>query len=238
MKPEEIKTLISILPNLFVYIAPGYLFFKSFNFVLDWKEKNFTNNIFEYLIMSYVLYSIQEFLLGLHYSLVLMNLPQVIVSLIIISIVSGYIFGKFIKSKKFKKLREFLGVKRTINNNIFNDVIDKVDGTWARIYLKDEKVVYYGAVVLFDKKDKFDEGVIVLNKYYVYKYGESNLLDDTLPSEEKRNYFVTIKISEVSRIETIYDENCAFVNDILDEQELNETQDTSQEEVEEASVTR
>ncbi len=66
------------------------------------------------------------------------------------------------KSKKFKKLREFLGVNRTINNNIFNDVIDKVDGTWARIYLKDEKVVYYGAIVLFDKKDKYDEEDIVL----------------------------------------------------------------------------
>ena len=33
-------------------------------------------------------------------------------------------------------------------------------GTWARVYLKNEKIVYYGAVVLFDKKEKYDDGII------------------------------------------------------------------------------
>lgn len=235
MKPEEINALISILPNIFDYIAPGYIFFRSFNFVLDWQEKTFKNNIFEYIIMSYVLYSVQKFILGLFYTEVMMNLPQVIFTLIIMSIISGYLLGIFIKSKKFKNLREFLGVKRSINNNIFNDVIDKIDGTWARVYLKNEKVVYYGAVVLFDKKDKYEDGVIVLNQYYVYKYGTSEVLDATLPSEEKRNYFVTIKINEVSRIETIYQENSEFINDLLGREE---TEVVSDDIVEETSITR
>ena len=119
-----------------------------------------------------------------------------------------------------------------------HDVIDKTDGTWARVYLKNEKVVYYGAVVLFDKKDKYEDGVIVLNQYYVYKYGTSELSDATLPSEEKRNYLVTIKINEVSRIETIYKENSEFINDLLDKEEIEETEVVSDEIVEEASITR
>ncbi|HHD2802808.1 hypothetical protein [Clostridium perfringens] len=222
MNPKDIKELINILPSIFIFIVPGYLYFSFFNYVLNWKEKTFKNNIFEYVIFSYILYSISYFVLNIFYkNKVIMDLPEVTIGILLSSCVLGYIIGRFVQSKAYTKVRKRLKINRTINNNIFYDIVDRTKGTWARVYLKDEKLVYYGAIVLFEKKDKYEDGFIVLNNYYAYKYGEASIYENTLPEEERENYFVTIKVSEISRIETIYAEDSELVNDLLKREDSN-----------------
>lgn len=104
--------------------------------------------------------------------------------MLIISFIGGFLVAKFINSKLFSKISRTLGVNRTVHNNALNDIIDTKKGTWARVYLKNEKIVYCGAVVLFDKKEKYDDGIIVLNRYCAYRCGESDLKDDGLPNKE------------------------------------------------------
>ncbi|BDS17325.1 hypothetical protein JUM001_15590 [Clostridium perfringens] len=217
MTPNNINELINLVPKILIYIVPGYLYYKIFNYVLNWKDKTIKNNIFEYVVVSYVLCTVVKSILGIFYNEVNMNLPQIIVSLLILSAILGYFMGIFIKSDKFTKVRRFFKINRTINNNIFNDIIDKKVGTWARVYLKDDKLVYYGSVILFEKKDKYEDGCIVLNDYEVYKYQESKILEETLPQEGEKNSLATIKLSEINRIETIYPENSRLIDNLLGE---------------------
>lgn len=234
MNPNNINELINLVPKILIYIVPGYLYYKIFNYILSWKDKTIKNNIFEYVVVSYILCAVVKSILGIFYNEVNMNLPQIIVSLLILSASLGYLIGVFIKSDKFTKIRRFFKINRTINNNIFDDIIDKDAGTWARVYLKDDKLVYYGSVILFEKKDKYEDGCIVLNDYEVYKYGESKILEEVLPQESEKNSLATIKLSEINRIETIYPENSELIDNLLGEKhEKNEA--SSQDDIEKES---
>ena len=68
MNPNDVKGYIEIIPLVFLYIVPGYLFFRIFNFVLNKKNEKLTQNITEYIIYSYVIVSVAKFILSLKYN--------------------------------------------------------------------------------------------------------------------------------------------------------------------------
>lgn len=214
INPQYVNEFIKALPNIFIYIVPGYLFIQVFNYVLNWKTKDLTKNILGYIIASFIICSLTEYILSLKYNEVIITLPNVILSILAASILSGYIFALFFRSDLYDVFRKFLKINRTINSNIFYDIIDRT-GTWARVYLKDEKIVYFGSIRMFEQKEKYNDGFLVLNNYTTYCYGESTVYQKRLPKEEKSNSFVSIKVSEISRIETIYNENSKFLFNLL-----------------------
>lgn len=216
MSPENIKGYIEIIPMLFLYIVPGYLFFRIFNFVLNKKNEKLTQNIIEYIICSYIIVSIVRFVLGLIYNEVVVELPEVIVSILFISSIFGYIGSKLISSDWFfNKILNRLNISRTINNNIFEDYFNDKHGLWVKIYLKDDKLVYYGAIVGFDVKEKYEDGYIIINQYEVYKYDKSSIYDSTLDTKSKVNNLAIIKIMNISRIEARYSEDSKLLAKIL-----------------------
>lgn len=210
---KEIKEIITFLPSIFIYVVPGYLFLKAFNYVVSWNKTTFKENIFEYIIISYILCSIQKFLLSILFSNVYLNTPGEIICLLIESCILGFLCGKFIISKWYSKIRKKLNIKRTINNSVLGDIVDKDSGTWARVYLKDEKIVYDGAIVLINNKDKIDEAFIVMNMYSTYSYGTANINENMLVDDPKKENFVTLKLKDIYRIETSYKEDSNLLKD-------------------------
>lgn len=210
---KEIQEIITFLPSIFIYVVPGYLFLKAFNYVVSWNKTTFKENIFEYIIISYILCSIQKFLLSIFFSNVYLNTPGEIICLLIESCILGFLCGKFIISKWYSKIRKKLNIKRTINNSVLGDIVDKDSGTWARVYLKDEKIVYDGAIVLINNKDKIDEAFIVMNMYSTYSYGTANINENMLVDDPKKENFVTLKLKDIYRIETSYKEDSNLLKD-------------------------
>lgn len=216
MSPENIKGYIEIIPMLFLYIVPGYLFFRVFNFVLNKKNEKLTQNIVEYIICSYVIMSIVRFILGLFFNGVVIELPEVIVSILLLSGILGYIGSRLILSDWFSgKILNKLNISRTINNNIFEEYFNDKKGLWVKIYLKDDKLVYYGAIVGFDVKEKYEDGYIIINQYEVYKYDKSTIYDSTLDIKCKINNLAFIKVINISRIEARYAEDSKLLTKIL-----------------------
>ncbi|WP_291651341.1 hypothetical protein [Clostridium sp.] len=216
MSPDNIKGYIEIIPMLFLYIVPGYLFFRVFNFVLNKKNEKLTQNIVEYIICSYVIMAIVRFILGLFFNEVVIELPEVIVSILLLSGILGYVGSRLILSDWFSgKILNKLNITRTINNNIFEEYFNDKKGLWVKIYLKDDKLVYYGAIVGFDVKEKYEDGYIIINQYEVYKYDKSTIYDSTLDIKCKVNNLAFIKVANISRIEARYSEDSKLLCKIL-----------------------
>lgn len=224
MSPNNIKGYIEIIPMIFLYIVPGYLFFRVFNFVLNKKSEKLTQNIIECIICSYIIMSIVRFILGLLFNRVTIEVPEVIISILLLSCIFGYIGSKLILSDWFSnKILNKLDISRTINNNILEEYFNDKKGLWVKIYLKDDKLVYYGAIVGFDVKEKYDDGYIIINRYEVYKYDKSTVYDSTLDIKAKPNNLAFIKVANISRIEARYSEDSKFLSKIL----KNSQKDTS-----------
>lgn len=216
MSPDNIRGYIEIIPMLFLYIVPGYLFFRVFNFILNKKNEKLTQNIIEYIICSYVIVSIVRFILSLIYKEVVIELPEIIISILLLSGILGYIGGRLILSDFFSRnILNKLNISRTINNNIFEQYFSDKKGLWVKIYLKDDKLVYYGAIVGFDVKEKYEEGYIVINQYEVYKYDKSSIYESTLDTKSKVNNLAIIKVMDISRIEAKYSADSSLLANIL-----------------------
>lgn len=218
IKLEQIVEIISVIPNIFIYIIPGYICDNVFSFTTNQKKKDMKSKMIENIMLSYVICSIVKFVLSKFYDEVVLVLPDVTIAIIVFSIIAGFILGKITLSKLAELIKiRVLRIKSTISNNIFYDIVDKDDGTYARIYLKNERIVYYGAIVAHEQKEKYDDGFIIMNRYCAYKYGDvsDHIYEETLPKELEKNYFVSIKVSEISRIETIYAENSRVLNKLL-----------------------
>ena len=216
MNPNDVKGYIEIIPLVFLYIVPGYLFFRIFNFVLNKKNEKLTQNITEYIIYSYVIVSVAKFILSLKYNEVVIELPEVVVSIVLLSIVLGYVVSRCVLSDWFSsKILDKLKISRTINNNIFEEYFNDKDGLWVKIYLKDDKLVYYGAIVGYDVKEKYEDGYIIINQYEVYKYDKTTIYDSTLYTKSSENNLAMIKVINISRIEALYKEDSKLLNKLL-----------------------
>lgn len=216
MNPNDVKGYIEIIPLVFLYIVPGYLFFRIFNFVLNKKNEKLTQNITEYIIYSYVIVSVAKFILSLEYNEVVIELPEVVVSIVLLSIVLGYVVSRCVLSDWFSsKILDKLKISRTINNNIFKEYFNDKDGLWVKIYLKDDKLVYYGAIVGYDVKEKYEDGYIIINQYEVYKYDKTTIYDSTLYTKSSENNLAMIKVINISRIEAKYKEDSKLLNKLL-----------------------
>lgn len=216
MSPDNVKGYIEIIPMIFLYIVPGYLFFRVFNFVLNKKNEKLTQNIVECIICSYIMISIVRAALSLLFNEVIIELPEVIISILLLSCAFGYIGSKLILSDWFsRKILNELDISRTINDNIFEEYFNDKKGLWVKIYLKDDKLVYYGAIVGFDVKEKYDDGYIIINRYEVYKYDKSTVYNSTLDVKCKPNNLAFIKVNNISRIEARYSEDSKFLSKIL-----------------------
>lgn len=211
---NNIREFINILPDIFIYITPGYLFVETYKYTRNLQRSNFKKNILEYIMVSFCICSVSKWILGYKYDNVMIDLPIVTIVILVMSTISGYLYAIFIR-KFLNQILKKLKINHTINLNILSDMIDKDCGTWARVYLNNEKIVYYGAIKAFDKKDNYNDGFIVLNQYKVYNYGKNDLFESVLPTEEKKTYFVSIKMSEISRIETIYDKESSILSRLL-----------------------
>lgn len=208
---EQIQQLINVLPNIFIYIVPGFIFIQIYNYVLNLKGKEIKNYILEYIMTSFIINSISQTLLSTinyfwktTYALT-HNIVQVVICLL--SLISAYIIARIMKSEKWTEIMMKVKINRNNSSNIISDLIDYEYGAWVRVYLNNEKIIYDGALIKFDYRESYNDSFIVLEKYITYKYAKNELYNSLFNKEEHSNEHVAIKVSEINRIEVTYHEN-------------------------------
>lgn len=206
MNAEEISKLINVLPNIIIYIVPGFIFIQTYNYILNLKGKELKNSLLDYILSSFLIITLIQFIYHkLNYSFdIYGNTNKVIIC--IISLFSSYFTTMFLKSEIWIFFMKFICVNRSNSSNIFNDIIDHEYGTWVRVYLTSEKIIYDGAFIKFEYKGSYQDSFVILADYKTYRYGESHIDDDWFQEQSSELQHVAIKVSDINRIEATYSE--------------------------------
>lgn len=93
-------------------------------------------------------------------------------------------------------------VKKTLNENILDDVVDPDKRTLMTVYLKDSNIYYIGTCVL--REEKGNESYICLIHYESYTKDEHEQIFD---SELLGKTCVIINLRDVERIEILYEDD-------------------------------
>lgn len=206
MDIEKIQKLIQILPSIFINIAPGFIFIKTYNYIFNIKGKSIKDSLLDYIICSFIInLIIQSIFLCFDRRLVMTNgMAQFCIC--IMSLILAYIVSMTLQSNKWICVMEILKINRSNASNIFDEIIDLECGTWIRAYIPSENIIYDGALVKFEYKDSYDDSFIILDSYESYLYGESKINTNRLINDGEGRDHVVLKMREISRIEIEYDE--------------------------------
>ncbi|NFG96842.1 hypothetical protein FDC49_10460 [Clostridium sporogenes] len=225
---DNIKKLIDYLPSLIIYIVPGYITICIISFIIQRKQSRDKVDFFNYIVCSYIIKGITEFVFKKW-----INETNSIFIIVIISIVSGIILGLFIKSDKFNKILKFLRINLTIHSNIFDDIDDKKYGEFMRVHLTDE-VIYEGRMRKYENANNFDDIHIMLSEYIKYKNqcDDSIKVIDDLSSDNTA--WVVLRAKDIKAIEVFYDERSENTEKISD-LKGKEIEELQNEEIEESN---
>lgn len=151
---------------LLQYMVPGYLFITLYSFT-TYSKHEFDNKIFSSIVISFILKVLFDFInkalvffFGIKF-----GTNAYFIGLFAFCLLCAYLCARLSDSKWFKRLTSKLGVKRTINKNIWADAISP--GDYLEIYIGDPEIRYYGLVQYIE--EDAENPWIVLSKYYVVK---------------------------------------------------------------------
>lgn len=206
MSAEEILDIVDILPKLSIYLLPGVLLIKIIEYQLGINRKEDKFRFIYYILVSYILIIIGEIISKFIYGYFDIYTSEFAFGTILLSIISGYFIGLFLKSDLSLDILSFLKIYRTNNLSIFADIKDIENGTWIKVYLNDDKIVYSGAFREYENTFEYDKTFIVLSNYISYSYAKNDIEEYVFVDERKSNQWVAIKVKNINRIEIDYDE--------------------------------
>ena len=178
MSPEDIKKLIDLLPDIFMYIVPGYIFIKVHNYIVNSKTKEIKNYIMEYIITSFIINIIFEYILKAINILCKTNYDmkrsgdKLIICIATIFI--SYIVSMIFISEWWTGLMNKIGINRSNSSNILSEINDTQYGTYIRAFLSNEKIIYDGYLIKFHCDKSYSDSFFILQNYIVYDYGKND----------------------------------------------------------------
>lgn len=204
MSGKEILEIVDILPKLLIYLLPGVLFIKIVEYELEMKRSENKTIFVYYILVSYIFINIGELISKLKYGYFDIYTSEFTFGIIVMSIIVGHAIGLFLKSDLSLDILRILRIYRTNNSSIFADIKDVKLGTWIKVYLNDDKVVYSGALREYENSSDYDNTFIVLSSYISYSYVENSIDMRVLVNERKKNQWVAIKVKNINRVEIDY----------------------------------
>lgn len=220
---ENIKEFINYLPNLIIYVAPGYIIICIISFIIQRKQLRDKGAFFQYIVFSYVIKIITEVFLENKIT----NKTNLMFAIISVSIISGVCIGIFIKSNKFNKFLKILKINLTIYSNIFDDIDDKEYGVLMRFHLEDGKNIYEGLLRKYENTNNFDDIHIMLSEYIKYKNQDDDTTKVIDDFSNDPTAWIVLRAKDIKSIEVFYDKR----SEIVEKEEVpqvNEVEESSE----------
>lgn len=174
----------------------SYLFF--IYYIYKSKQDDSKYFIFKSIIASYIIFSTTNFLSQLIFNIFKIHILGSFYQLVS-AIIIGYLVAKFYESVLFDKILKFLKIARNIQSDFWKDVVDYKNGTYIKVFPKNDDKVYYGYV--FKVEESEGSRYILLKDCDIFDNG--NKLNNG-NSEEAGVIFNT---SDLSKIEIEYSPN-------------------------------
>jgi len=187
---DEIIKFINSLPVVFVYIIPGVIFIKIHCWICCKKIYRDNHLVFSGIIISFVFVSILNLFIKNNY--VLLSSASII-SAIIVSIAFSFIY----KSKVFEKVIQKIGINKTVNISMWDEIMDDRN-VYLKLFIPGDNVYYYG--LYKGHEEKVNDLYVLITDYEVRDYSDNLIADYT----GNRTRWATINTKNISRVEIIY----------------------------------
>lgn len=195
----DLHELIYIIPELISLFLSGFIFMTLFNWLTKIQMETYIVGIWSLIISTLI----KTFCTVLH-SVILKEIDfdesLKILIYVIIAIILVFLTIKIRDSKWIEKILSKTN-RKTINNDILDDVIDPDKRTMVVAYLKDSSYYYIGAIRLHEEKGI--ESYIALIEYCLCNKETDKIICDY--SEQKS--CAIINLQDIERMELIYEEN-------------------------------
>lgn len=187
--------LASNIPAFLTYVVPGYLFLAVYRYML-FKDEDTTDKTSGLLLNSIII----SFVLKTLYDAVVSVIPWkneslYLVGIILLGICTGFGMAKLVVSELATDTFEKLGINRTVNSNIWDDVIGQ--DQWLRIWLPDSGRSYYGQVAAMENYRR--EPIVLLRNYQFLNDDGTPLIDNVADSSRS----VLLNLSGFERVEFV-----------------------------------
>lgn len=195
----NIPDFIKYLPDALIYIVSGFLFIKVFNFInFKPNDNNISNILVSSVSIGFIIKSSYEFLNPKNN----MDLTVSYLILCMFSIILGYIASLIYNSKIFGNILKLFKISRTVNKDIWDDIIDKNYSTFIKIQMKTDKdIIYYGRIKLIEENNR--NPYILLWDYQTFN-NSGKLIDDY---SGDRSHQLLLDSKEAMLIEMIYNDD-------------------------------
>lgn len=202
MSADDVIKIIDAIPKYIEYVYPGYFTIYFFYFFKAKTIKDDKIIIIKSIMISYIYIFIVDSILNI--IRVKADIPNLLnpIIVLVLAIICPYIWSVVEQMQTTQKILNKIGIHTTFYDNEIEVLSDFNKGAWLCIYLKDDNVVYEGAL----QKNELEDGkrkYICLSGYYKYFLGQ-----DGKPSEpyiqdnaNKNNEIVMIFYDSVKRIE-------------------------------------
>lgn len=188
--------LAANIPAFLTYVVPGYLFLAVYRYML-FKDEDSADKTSSLLLNSIII----SFVLKTLYDAVISALPMnrngnlYLILIILLGIVTGFIAAKFVVSNAAVWVFDKLGITRTVNSNIWDDVIEQ--GQWLRIWLPDSGRSYYGQIAAMENYSR--EPIVWLRNYQFLDDDGTPLIDNVADCDRT----VLLNLSGFERVEIV-----------------------------------
>lgn len=187
--------LASNIPAFLTYVVPGYLFLAVYRYIL-FKDEDTTDKTSGLLLNSIII----SFVLKTLYDVVASAFPWkneslYLVGIVLLGICTGFGTAKLVVSEWATDVFEKLGINRTVNANIWDDVIGQ--DQWLRIWLPDSGRSYYGQVAAMENYKR--EPIVLLRNYQFLNDDGTPLIDNV--ADPSRS--VLLNLSGFERVEFV-----------------------------------
>lgn len=216
---DDIKALINALPQVVSYIVYGTIFLTIYKFITYKNHSIQIKNYFvECVTLSFVLQMFFEWIHSLWDKFGLLSFDigsvQYYIITFIITAVLSYVLGMLMCSNKINSLLTMIGIKRTVNKNIWVDIMR--GSKW--VYLKHRNRDYgYVGMIKYIEEDK-DNPKMVLYHYQLRKISSGEVFLDYINNPLRTilldtNDYDVIEIIERDSSQNDHKKNESFFGD-------------------------
>lgn len=191
----SVKEIVEQLPLIASYFVGGYVFLITYKFVAFKQEKAEPKYlIFKSVIANTIVKNLYDYIFKIEET----NKLYVPI-LCLICAMLGVVCGKLIRWKKLHNLLFKIGIHRTPNENIWDDVIKDGQNCWVRLRSPKIDDLQYQGVFKYGEEFK-SEPIVALGNYQVL-----NMNGDIITDYSDTDNILMLNTKNFEKIEIVYE---------------------------------
>ena len=189
-----------------LYMVQGYVFISIYNFI-RFKQNDLNHIFFKSIVTSYILKVFFDWMFVKNVTVdeTVVRLVRLFnadyesigycILLLLFSAILSFILAIITQHEKFNEFLLRVGIKRTTNSNIWEDVIKP--NCWLMVYLNSRELVYFGQ---YKYGEEFEKKPLLVLEHYQVKDLDGKIKTDCSNSSE----VAIIDTKDIERIEIVY----------------------------------